>query len=69
MTNEMIYKQMKVYEAECEAKGRKCYGGTYHMWNARLHINASAQRFASMERQGLIVSNKKIDNTKYYELV
>lgn len=69
MDNNTIYKMMRNYKADCEAKGRKCYGGTYHQWNARLHIDASAQRFASMEKQGLIVSYNKVNNIKFYELV
>ena len=69
MTNEIIYKQMKVYEAECEAKGKKVRNQAYEGWNFVLGIEASPQRYASMERQGLIRCVYKIDGRKYYNVI
>ena len=70
MTNEMIYKQMKSYLKEQFQKKGKCYPrGSYHCWNARLHTDISAQRYASMARQGLLRVCYKIDGLNYYEVV
>ena len=70
MTNEMIYKMMKKYlQEQFQKYGRVSSKGTYHSWNARLGIDCSAQRFASMERQGLLHCCGKIDGCKYYEVV
>lgn len=70
MTNEMIYKQMKVYlKEQFQKTGRCSTKGTYHNWNARLHTDIPAQRFASMARQGLLRVCYKVDGVNCYEFV
>ena len=70
MTNEMIYKQMKSYlQEQFQKTGRCAAKGTYHSWNARLHTDIPAQRFASMARQGLLHCCGKIDGVNFYEVV